>query len=158
MHVTKRDGNLKPFDIKQIRKQTIPACDGLPGVNYETLELKAQIAFKDGIKTSDITKIYIKTALSLVDVDVTKWTYVAARLYLYDLYHRVKRTYYGKKIDGDVYKAIPFKKYIEYNRSRLSFTDEMLAKFDLDELDKIIDPKRDLLFNFIQIWAGHNIP
>jgi len=58
MQVTKRDNTLKPFDIKQIRKQTIPACKDLPGVDYEILELKAQISFKNGIRTSDITKIY----------------------------------------------------------------------------------------------------
>ena len=49
MKVQKRDGRLEELNIENIRKQTIPACEGLAGTSYEDLELSASILFTDGI-------------------------------------------------------------------------------------------------------------
>lgn len=146
MQVIKRDGTKEELDISNIRKQTIPACEGLKGTSYEELELSAQIAFKDGIKTTDIQQILIDTARNKVDIDVPNWTYVAQRLSLYDLYHNIKR-YYDKKESGDVYSKVTLLMYITKNKSIFSdwytkYTDE-----EIEELQKEIDPTRDLLYD-----------
>ena len=84
MKIRKRSGKLSNLDVSNIRKQTIPATDGLK-TDYETLELNANISFTDGMTTEDIQKIYILSALNLIDVDKPDYVFVAARLNLYDL-------------------------------------------------------------------------
>ena len=102
MQVRKRNGTLQELDISQVRKQTIPACEGLNNVSYEELELNAKIMFFDGINSEDIQKALIKSARNLVSIEQSDYTYVAARLALYDLYHNIKRVYNidKEKIDG----------------------------------------------------------
>jgi len=119
MKVTKRDGRLEELDIANIRKQTVPACEGLEGVSYEELELSAQIFFTDGIKTSDIQESLIKAAQNKIELDTPNWTYVAARLRLYDYYHKIKR-YYNKLNSGDVYECVPLSLYLESNKDMFS--------------------------------------
>ena len=147
MYVIKRDGSKQPLNIEQIRKQTIPATEGLKNVSYEELELKAEIQFYDGIKTSDIQDTLIKTALSLVDVDRPDWTYTAARLRLYDLYHKIKRNY-NKTGSGDVYKKITLMDYIERNRDLLSDWTEKYTKEEVEYLNSKIVGSRDNLFTY----------
>ena len=142
MYVIKEDGSKEKLDLGQIRKQSIPATKGLKNITYEELELRANILFKDGMRTSDIKDIYIKTALDFIDVDCPDATYTAARLKLYDFYHKIKKMYHGEKRSGDVYDVVTFKNYHDYCSSRdmLSYT---LGVFDLDKLESAIDSKRD---------------
>ena len=84
--VKKRDGSFAPLDISKIHKQTGPACEGLSNVDQSELELDARINFQNGITTKEIQHTLIQTAINKVDVDKPDWTYVAARLFLYDLY------------------------------------------------------------------------
>ena len=147
MFVIKRDGTKEPLNIEQIRKQTIQAVEGLNNVSYEELELDSQLNFQDGIKTSDIQSTLIKTAINKVNVDTPDWTYVAQRLSLYDLYHRVKR-FYGKKVRGNVYELITLEDYINKNKNILSNWIEKYSKEEIEELNSIIDSSRDLLYDY----------
>ena len=147
MYVIKRDGSREPLNIEQIRKQTIPACENLNNVSFEELELDSQLNLQDGIKTEDIQKTIIRTAISKVNVDTPDWTYVAQRLSLYDLYHRVKR-FYGKKVRGDVYQLVTLEDYIEKNKNIFSDWTEKYTKEEIEELNKEIDGARDLLYDY----------
>ena len=60
MQVVKRNGEKQTLDISHIRKQTIPACEGLEGVSYEELELGASILFTDNIRTDQIQESLIR--------------------------------------------------------------------------------------------------
>lgn len=149
MQVRKRDGSLEPLNIANIRKQTMPATEGLRNVSYEELELYANISFQDGMSSSDIQSILIKSAMSKIDIDAPDWTYVAARLQLYDLYHCIKHTY-GVKQRGDVYRAITLADYVNYCNSKnlLSYDTSL---FDLDYLNSLINADGDKLFNFLGV-------
>lgn len=147
MFVLKRNGTKEPLNIRQIRKQTIEACANLTGVSYEELEFDAQILFKDGIKTDFIQQVLINTAINKVNIDTPNWTYVAQRLSLYDLYHKIKHIY-NKNVSGDVYKLITLKDYINFNKNIFSNWYESYSDEELDTLNAIIDPKRDLLFDY----------
>jgi len=152
MKIKKRDGNLVDLDLKQIRKQTEQAVEGLKNVSFEEIELNAKISFKDGMSTEDVQNLLIKSALDLVDVDKPDATYAAARLHMYDMYHRIKRTYFGSKIGGDVYKAISFTKYMNFNQNYLSWFNEKIVKyFDWEKINNAIVPDRDKLFNYLGI-------
>lgn len=145
LYVIKRDGRKEEANIANIRKQTIPACEGLDKCSYEALELGAQILFQDGIKTSDIQKTLIKTAARFIDIDAPNWTYVAGRLQLYEIYHNIKRLY-GVPGNGNVYDKVTLQMYIDYNKDKLSTWYEKYSSKDIEELNKCIDSKKDLLY------------
>lgn len=147
MKVQKRDGRLEELNIENIRKQTIPACEGLAGTSYEDLELSAKIMFTDGIKTTDIQNSLIRTALNKIDIDAPKWTYVAARLRLYDLYHTIEREY-GKSGSGDIYKKVTLLDYLTNYKDIFSDFVNKYTEEDIVELNKYIDSSRDLLMDY----------
>lgn len=94
--VQKRNGRIEPLDISKIQKYTSSAVKGLDNVSQSELEVDAKIQFRDKITTEEIQKTLIKTAVDKIDIDRPNWTYVAARLFLYDLYHKVNAyTGYG---------------------------------------------------------------
>ena len=97
INIVKRSGAKEPLDILKIRKMTDEAIEGLTGVSQSELELDAQIKFIDGMSSSDIQDALIKTAVEKIDIDVPNWTFVAARLFIFDLYHKVGRIVGGVK-------------------------------------------------------------
>ena len=155
MKVQKRDGRLEELNIENIRKQTIPACEGLAGTSYEDLELSAKIMFTDGIKTSDIQESLIRAAQNKIDMDAPNWTYVAARLRLYDLYHRIKRIY-GKEQSGDVYNIVTLSDYINRNKELFSDWYTKYTKEEIEELNNYIVGSRDKLFTLPAILTVEN--
>ena len=132
--VIKRDGSIVKIDITKIQKQTSAAVVGLKNVSQEELERDANIRFNNKIKTSEIQEILITTAVSKIDIDRPDWTYVAARLTLYDLYHNVKHRSLKDYFNSDHHRNIP-----------------NIEKYNLDELDNYIDENRDLQFNYLGV-------
>lgn len=146
MNIRKRNGKLEKLNISNIREQTIDATKGL-NASYETLELNASLSFVDGMKSSEIQHLLIKSALGLVDVDKPDYVFVAGRLKLYDIYHQVKRTYSKSKSKEDIYKVITLKDYLEFCKDILSYSSKY-NRFDIDKLETVIDSSRDLLFTY----------
>ena len=145
--VTKRNGRIDTLDITKIQKQTKEAVEGLNNVSQSELELDAKIQFRDGISTEEIQQTLIKTAVDKIDVDRPDWTFVAARLFLSDLYHKV-----GKKIGGQKGHPYPhLRKYFEHGQKEGRIIEGLMDKYDLDELNDYIDPKRDLQFTYLGI-------
>lgn len=58
--VTKRDGHKERIDLEKIHRVVNWAADGLKNVSVSQVELRSQIQFYDGIKTSDIHETMIK--------------------------------------------------------------------------------------------------
>lgn len=139
--VVKRSGRIETLDISKIQKYTASAVEGLEGVNQSELEVDAKIHFKDKITTEQIQKTLIQTAVDKIDIDVPNWTFVAARLFLYDLYHKVSGYTGYKKLH----------EYFECGEREGKILKGLKEKFDLDLLDSKIDPKRDLQFNYLGI-------
>jgi len=139
--VIKRNGRREPLDISKIRKYTKAACEGLEGVDYTELELDAKLQFRDGITTAEIQDTLIKTAVDKIDIDRPNWNYVAARLFLYDLYHRVTGfTGYNH-----------LKEYFEKGENAGRILLGLKEKYDLDDLNSYIKPERDLQFTYLGI-------
>ena len=145
MRVTKRNGALEPLDLSNIHKQTKEAVDGL-GLSYEKLELNASISFTDKMKTSDVQQTLIQSALNLIDVDEPNWTFAASRLTLYDLYHSIKYIYNVENARGQVYNAVTFNQYLNFNSDILSYS---IDGFNVNELNDYIEPERDKLFTYL---------
>jgi ribonucleoside-diphosphate reductase alpha chain len=145
--IKKRNGRNEILDISKIQKNTIAATDGLEGVSQSELEIDAQIKFIDGMSSSDIQDALIKTAVEKIDIDAPNWTFVASRLFLFDLYHRVGKATHG--IKGKPYCQL--KDYIKYGQNEGRLLPSLERGFDLDELDSYIDPARDYQFNYLGV-------
>jgi len=139
--VTKRNGRIEALDITKIQKFTKDAVDGLENVSQSELELDARIQFRDKMPTEEIQQTLIKTAVDKIDVDRPDWTFVAARLFLYDLYHKVSR------FSG----YITLREYFEKGEKEGRIIAGLKDKYNLDELNDYIKPERDLQFNYLGV-------
>jgi ribonucleoside-diphosphate reductase alpha chain len=145
--IQKRNGRKEVLDITKIQKMTIEATKGLDGVSQSELELDSHIKFIDGMSSSDIQDALIKTAVEKIDIDVPNWTFVAARLFLYDLYHRVGIATHG--IKGEPYCHL--KSYINFGIEAGRLIPNLANGYDLDDLNGYIKQERDFLFNYLGV-------
>ena len=147
INIKKRSGELTPLDITKIQKQTIAATKDLDGVSQSELEVDAHLQFIDGMSSSDIQDALIKTAVNKIDIDVPNWTFVAARLFIFDLYHKVGIATSGSK--GSPYSHIST--YIEHGKSEGKLLSNLGNGFDLEKINNAIKPERDFLFNYLGV-------
>lgn len=145
-HVVKRDGSREPLDISKIQKQTSAATQGLKNVSQSELELDAKLNFIDGITSEQIQQILIKTAVDKIDLDKPDWTFVAARLFLFDLTHKVRQAY---KQHG--YNEITLEAYLAVGKKENRLLSNLGYGYDLTKLQAAIDTQRDYLFNYLGI-------
>lgn len=141
MYVVKRDKSRSPLDISKIQKYTSEAVKGLTGVSQSELEVDAKLQFRDNMLTSEIQSTLIKAAVDKIDVDTPNWTFVAARLFIYDLYHRVSG------FTGYTH----LKEYFKIGEKEGRLIAGLKDKFDLEYLNGKIRPERDLQFNYLGI-------
>ncbi len=139
--VIKRSGRIEPLDISKIQKFTCEAVEGLENVSQSELELDSKIQFRDRISTEEIQLTLIKTAADKIDVDRPDWTFVASRLFLYDLYHKVSKfTGYGT-----------LEEYFERGEKEGRIVLGLKEKYDLEDLNAYIKPQRDMQFNYLGV-------
>ena len=139
--IIKRNGRTEPLDITKIQKYTSAAIEGLSGVSQSELEVDAQIQFRDGVTSKEIQQTLIKTAVDKIDIDAPNWTFVASRLFLFNLYHQVN------SFTGYCSLEKYFKRGEKEGRLLLGLSD----MYDLDRLEKHIKPERDMLFNYLGV-------
>ena len=142
-NVIKRDGAKTPLDLDKIHKMVELACEGLAGVSESAVEMNSSLQIFDGIKTSDIQEILIRSANDLISLEAPNYQYVAARLLLFSLRKQV----YGEHPDRrpNLYQHV--KKCIDqgvYDAGILSkYTEE-----EFNVLDGYLDHDRDYLFTY----------
>ncbi|MFT7823447.1 MAG: ribonucleoside-diphosphate reductase subunit alpha [Sulfurimonas sp.] len=141
VRVVKRNGRIESLDVSKIQKYTSAAIEGLDGVSQSELEVDAKLQFRDMIHTSEIQKTLINTAVDKIDIDRPNWTFVAARLFLYDIYHKVTGfTGYSH-----------LREYLERGERGGRIVLGLKEKYDLDDLNNYIKPERDLQFTYLGI-------
>jgi ribonucleoside-diphosphate reductase alpha chain len=145
--VLKRNGKSEILDIAKIQENTIKATEGLDGVSQSELEIDSQIHFVNGMTTNDIQQTLIRTAVEKIDIDVPNWTFVASRLFVFDLYHRVGKATHGVK--GQAYCHL--KDYIKFGQDEGRIIPALENGYDLDDLNSYIVPNRDFQFNYLGI-------
>ncbi|WP_149711126.1 ribonucleoside-diphosphate reductase subunit alpha [Campylobacter concisus] len=141
MKVIKRNGRTEELDISKIKKYTNEAVLGLSNVSLSELEVDAKIQFRDMITTEEIQQTLIKTAVDKIDIDRPNWTFVAARLFLFDLYHKVTG------FNG--YNHL--KDYLTKGEKVGRIIPGLKEKYDLEDLNAYIKPERDLQFAYLGI-------
>ena len=141
INVIKTDGRSEKLDISKIQKMTQQACEGLHGVSASQVEMNCGIQFFDGIETSDIQKILVKSASDLISLEAPNYEYVAARLLLYGLRKNVFHEFdYPILLD-----------HVKHNIGRGVYDKDLLTYYDdaeWDKLNKMIDHNRDENFTY----------
>jgi ribonucleoside-diphosphate reductase alpha chain len=141
IRVVKRNGRVETLDVGKIQKYTAAAVEGLVRVSQSELEVDAKLQFRDMISSQEIQQTLIKTAVDKIDIDRPDWTFVAARLFLYDLYHKVTGfTGYNH-----------LREYFERGEKEGRVVLGLKDKYDLDDLNDYIKPERDLQFTYLGI-------
>jgi len=146
VHVVKRDGVSEPLNLDKIHVMVEHACNGLAGVSESQVEMNANLQFFDGIKTSDIQEILIRSANDLISLDAPNYQFVAARLLLFSL----RKAVYNGHPDGHP----PLKEHVEKCIEKKIYDSSILKKFTDEEWDILtdyIDHGRDFLFTYAGI-------
>ena len=133
--VTKRNGQQEKIDLDKIHRVIDWAADGLEDVSVSQVELKAQIQFFDGIRTSDIHETIIKSAADLISEETPDYQYMAARLAIFHLRKRAFGCFEPPHLGAHVKEMVALKRY----DSDL-LKDYTAAEFD--QLDACLDPRR----------------
>ncbi len=141
--VVKRNGEKEPLNINKIHTVVQYACNGISGVSPSEIELKSQLFFFDGMKTTEIQETLIKAASQLISLETPNYQYVAANLVNYHLRKQIYDSINPPELLAHVSKVV----------ERGFYTPELLEWYtpeEFAELDKAIDHDRD--YNLV--YAG----
>jgi len=127
IQVTKRDGRKEPLDIEKLHKVVFNACKDTTGVSPSEVEIKSQIQFFNGMKTSEIQETLIKAAADLISEETPNYQYVGGRLINY---HLRKEVYGG-------YEPCTVVELVERNTEAGFYDPELLGTYDDEEWKKI---------------------
>jgi len=142
MKISKRNGQSEDYDVEKIHKVVHWATEGLNGVSLSDIEMNANLSLYDGIQTSEIQQILIKSANDLISESNPNYQYSAARLLNMQLRKDVWAS--GKKppaffdfiavrVDNGVYDPAILEKW---------------SKEDVEKLESYINHSRDDLFTY----------
>ena len=140
--VVKRDGVEEPINLEKVHKMVEFACEGLAGVSASQVEIQSGLQFFDGIKTSQVQEILVKSASDLIDLDHVNYQFVAARLLLFGL-HKAVHNHYEK--------TPPLPNHIEACVKKGVYDPGIATKYtpeEWQEIDSWIDQGRDYLFTY----------
>jgi ribonucleoside-diphosphate reductase alpha chain len=146
IHVIKRDGERTPLNLDKVHVMVEHACRGLAGVSESQVEMNSNLQFFDGIKTSDIQEILIRSANDLISLDAPNYQFVAARLLLFSL----RKAVYNGHPDGHP----PLLEHVNKCISRKVYDSSILSKYteeDWNKMNSFMDHDRDYLFTYAGI-------
>ena len=148
--VIKRDGSKEPLAVEKWQAQVAKVCTGIADVSQSMIEIKAQLHFYDGIKTSEIDGITLRAIVDLIDVennpDVghTNYQYVAGKQRL----SMLRKDVYGDYQVPHLYSIV--KKNVETGL----YTSELLTWYsedDWNKMDDMLDHEKDEQYGYAAI-------
>ena len=140
--VVKRDGRTESINLDKVHKMVDLACEGLAGVSASQVEISSGLQFFDGIKTSQIQEILVRSASDLISLDAPNYQFVAARLLLFGL---------RKSVHGHPEEFPALLQHVEGCVERGVYDGSIVSKYSVEEwdvLNKYIDHDRDFLFTY----------
>ncbi|MNS13332.1 Ribonucleoside-diphosphate reductase 1 subunit alpha [compost metagenome] len=144
MYVKKRDGSMALLDFEKIHKVLSWAAKGLDNVSVSQVEIKSQIQLFDGIETSQIHDVMIKSAADLISKESPDYQYLAARLAIINIRKKAYGCFTPPSLFDHVTKLVKAGKYDK----------EILEKYSEDELntiDSMLVHDRDLGFSYAAV-------
>lgn len=146
--VTARDGRTALFNVRKLEEAVARAAAGLHDVSADLVVGEAVKGVFDGIPSAQVGRALVMAATSLIEREPA-YSYLAARLHLDLLFAEVTGESAATQGWDDIYRA-SFVLGIR-NGMRSGRFDERLGRFDLNALAIALDPRRDLLFQYIGV-------
>ena len=140
--VIKRNGSIEGLDLNKLHLMVEEACKDLAGVSASQVEMQSGIQFYDGITTSEVQEILIRSASDLIDLDHPNYQFVAARLLLFAL---------RKQLFGRMHECPTVKQQVERCVGRGVYDAEILSLYNDEEFEKLqsfIVHERDYFFTY----------
>ena len=122
------------------------ACKDVAGVSESAVEMNSGLQFYDGITSTEIQSILIKSAADLISLDSPNYQYVAARLLLFQVRKSVFNT---KWKDSKIYP--PLKDIVTRNINYGVYDEKLITYYsdeEWDKLDSYMKHDRDLFFTY----------
>ena len=144
IQVIKRNGKKESIDMEKIHRVVHWASQDLNGVSVSQVEINAQLAFFDGIKTADIHETIIKSAADLISTEAPDYQYLAARLAIFHLRKKAFKSF----------TPPPLLEHIKKNTDLGIYDKAILNKYseaEINQLDKYIDHWRDMKFSYAAV-------
>ena len=140
--VIKRNGSIEGLDLNKLHLMVEEACKDLSGVSASQVEMQSGIQFYDGITTSEVQEILIRSASDLIDLDHPNYQFVAARLLLFAL---------RKQLFGRMHECPTLIQHVHNCVDRGVYDAEILSLYSDEEFEKLqsfIVHERDYLFTY----------
>ena len=150
LKIIKSNWEKEDFDILKVKETYKRVSYKLARkCKFETLEESLKKYIVEGMKTSDITKMMIKSAIDLISVENTSWQFIAWRLALIDLYKEASN---NRKMDiKKIYEAKNylnlFKDYIKKWYYSKDFFD-YYSEEDILEAGAYLNKNYDFDYNY----------
>lgn len=156
--IQKRDGRVEALSVEKTKRMIAFACQGLTSCDPMELEMDSKLQFVDGMTTKQIQKTLIQTAIEKVIQKADDgfgnqvnrmnqdWQFVAARLFLFDLYKEAAINRQYKTFGYGNFPAL-VRTLVKHNKYAKFFLEDYTAE-ELEELGAYIQADRDYLFNY----------
>ena len=144
--IVKRSGKNEPIDLEKVHRMVEAACKDVSGVSASSVEMNSGLQFYDGITSTEIQSILIKSAADLICLETPNYQYVAARLLLFQVRKSVFNT---KWKDSKIYP--PLKDIINRNIEYGVYDEELISYYtdeEWDKLDSHMKHDRDMLYTY----------
>jgi len=144
--IVKRSGKLEHIDLEKVHRMVEAACKDVAGVSESSVEMNSGLQFYDGITSTEIQSILIKSAADLISLETPNYQFVAARLLLFQIRKSVFNT---KWKDSKIYP--PLKDIVTRNINYEVYDEELITYYDDEEWDKLdsyMKHDRDMLFTY----------
>lgn len=155
LKITKTNGKKEAFDIEKIKETYKRVSFGLNRkCKFEELEFSLKKYIVDWIKTKDILKMMIKSAIDLITVENTSWQYIAWRLTTIDLYKEASKNR-DIKIK-DIYSPKTYKDlFDDYIKRWYYYKDfyKYYSENDILEAGKKLNKDTDFTYNYTTLTA-----
>lgn len=136
VNVTKRNGRREPLDLEKLHRVVFWACEDITGVSPSEVEIRSSLQFYDGIPTTDVQEMLIKSAADLISEETPNYQYVAGRLINYHL----RKEVYGS------YEPWHIRRLVEQNIGRGLYDAQLLTAYtdiEWDRINSMIRHERD---------------
>lgn len=153
LKIIKSNGKKESFSKEKIKNTYKRISFGLARMcKYEELEESLRKYIVDGMKTSDITNMMIKSSIDLISVENIHWQHIAGRLAMIDVYKEASK-YRGLEIK-DFYKGKSYlalmKEYIEKGLYYRDFM-EYYSEEDIIKAGKKLKQETDFTYNYTTV-------
>lgn len=143
LEVTKRNGSREPLQIDKVHQVLSWAAQGLD-VSVSQVELRAQVQFSNGIKTSDIHSMLVKAAADLISEENPDYQWMAARLKMFQMRKEAFGQFQPPHFSIHLANMVGKKLY-----------DEHLLKdydaFEIQAMDEALDHDQDMKYAYAAV-------